>query len=64
MRVISLNEAASRAGFCRRSLDRLIAKGEGPSLIQISDRRKGVFESDLEAWLLSRRKPSPSMAGA
>lgn len=61
MKVISLNEAAYRAGFCRRSLDRQIAKGEGPSLIKISERRRGVLESDFDAWLLSRRKPAPIM---
>ena len=59
MRVVSLNDAAARAGFCRRSLDRLIARGEGPSLIKISDRRLGVLETDLESWLMARRKPAP-----
>ena len=62
MRIISLNEAATRANLCRRSLDRLISVGEGPATIKISDRRKGVLESDFEAWVNSRRQPAPGMS--
>jgi excisionase family DNA binding protein len=69
MRVLSYNEAARRTGIVRRSLERLIAKGEGPAVVHISRRRRGILETDLEAWLLSRRRAAPgeqtrSMGGA
>ncbi len=60
MRVLSYDEAAERAGIVRRSLERLIANGEGPSIIHVSARRRGILEADLENWLLSRRRASPS----
>ena len=59
MQVLSLNEAASRAGIVRRSLERLISRGEGPSVVFISDRRRGIIDRDLERWILSRRRPAP-----
>ncbi len=59
MRVLSYDEAAGRAGFVRRSLERLIACGEGPAIVHISPRRRGILESDLDAWLVSRRRPAP-----
>jgi predicted DNA-binding transcriptional regulator AlpA len=59
MRVLSYDEAASRANIVRRSLERLISRGEGPSIVHISARRRGVLESDLERWLLSRRRSVP-----
>jgi predicted DNA-binding transcriptional regulator AlpA len=59
MHVLSYDEAARRAGIVRRSLERLIAEGEGPAVIHISQRRRGILEADLEAWLLSRRRAAP-----
>ncbi len=59
MRVISISEAANRAGIVRRSLERLLAKGEGPPLVHISERRRGIIESDFESWVISRRHPAP-----
>lgn len=59
MRVLSFNEAADRANVARRSLERLISLGEGPAVIFISSRRRGILECDLEKWLLSRRKAPP-----
>ena len=64
MQVFSLNEAAARAGFARRSLERLIAIGEGPATIQLSPRRVGVLDEDLKRWLLARRRPAPGEAAA
>jgi hypothetical protein len=57
MQVLSLDQAAFRAGVVRRTLERLLAVGEGPPTIQVSKRRVGVAEADLEAWLNSRRRP-------
>lgn len=58
VQVLDYSEAAKRAGIVRRTLERLIKKGEGPAIIQISIRRKGVLESDLEAWLNAKRHDS------
>jgi predicted DNA-binding transcriptional regulator AlpA len=57
--VLSFTEAAKRAGIARRSLERLIANGEGPSVVHISTRRRGILEADYEKWLLSRRRAAP-----
>ena len=57
--VLSLDQAAMRAGIVRRTLERLLAVGEGPPTIQVSKRRVGVAEGDLEAWLNSRRRVPP-----
>jgi hypothetical protein len=62
MRVLSYNEAAERAGIVRRSLQRLIACGDGPAIVHVSIRRRGVIEADLERWLLSRRRAPPGEA--
>jgi predicted DNA-binding transcriptional regulator AlpA len=59
VQVLSYDEAAKKAGLVRRSLERLLARGEGPAIIHISVRRRGVLESDLNEWLLSRRRPPP-----
>jgi predicted DNA-binding transcriptional regulator AlpA len=57
--ILSLKQAAERAGIARRSLERLIANGEGPSVVHITTRRRGVLVTDLDAWLLSRRRVAP-----
>jgi hypothetical protein len=59
MQVLSYNEAAARAGIVRRTLERLISVGEGPATIELSARRRGILDRDLENWLLSRRRPAP-----
>jgi len=59
MKVLSYNECAARAGLTRRTLERLISEGEGPTTLQLSKRRVGILEADLEAWLTSRRRPAP-----
>ena len=64
MRVLPYTEAASRAGSARRSLERLIANGEGPAIVHISPRRRGILETDLEKWLLSRRRAAPGEQSA
>jgi predicted DNA-binding transcriptional regulator AlpA len=59
MQVLSYNEAAAKVGVVRRTLERLIAIGEGPAVINLSVRRRGILDSDLETWLLKRRRPEP-----
>ena len=59
MQVLSYSEAAARAGIVRRTLEQLISLGEGPATIELSKRRRGVLDADLEKWLFSRRRPAP-----
>jgi predicted DNA-binding transcriptional regulator AlpA len=59
MQILSYDEAAKRIGLVRRSLERLISKGEGPAVIHISPRRRGIVEADLERWAMARRRPAP-----
>jgi hypothetical protein len=59
MNVLSRREAARRAQQSLRSLERQIAVGEGPPIIRLSQRRIGIAEEDLEAWLASRRRVPP-----
>jgi predicted DNA-binding transcriptional regulator AlpA len=59
MQILSLDQAAMRAGVVRRTLERVLAVGEGPATIQISKRRVGIAEDDFENWLRSRRRPRP-----
>jgi predicted DNA-binding transcriptional regulator AlpA len=61
MQVLSYDEAAARAGIVRRTLERLISLGEGPAIVEISSRRRGIMESDLERWLNARRRLPPGM---
>lgn len=62
MQVLSFNEAAARAGIVRRTLERLISLGEGPATVELSARRRGILDRDLDAWLLKRRRPAPGDA--
>jgi hypothetical protein len=55
-RVLSYPVAAERANLSKRQLAREISLGRGPAIIEISPRRRGILEGDLEAWLLSRRR--------
>jgi predicted DNA-binding transcriptional regulator AlpA len=59
LQVIDYNASARTAGITRRTLERLIAEGQGPATIQLSSRRVGILRSDLKAWLLKRRRPVP-----
>jgi predicted DNA-binding transcriptional regulator AlpA len=59
MKVLTYNQAAERAGCVRRTLERLISLGEGPAIVEISKRRRGILDSDLDAWILKRRRPAP-----
>jgi hypothetical protein len=61
-RVLSYPVAVERSNLSKRQLEREISLGRGPAIIAISPRRRGILESDLEAWLLSRRRPAGSAA--
>ena len=57
--ILTLDQAAQRASITRRTLERLRAEGEAPPIVQLSKRRVGIAEEDLERWLRSRRRPTP-----
>lgn len=63
-RVLRLQQAADSIGICKRTLQRYIAEGTGPATITLSARAVGILESDLNAWLLSRRRAAPGMSAA
>jgi predicted DNA-binding transcriptional regulator AlpA len=56
-KVNSLAETADRLGIHTRTLQRMLADGTGPAIVQLSDRRVGVLESDLTTWIAARRRP-------
>jgi hypothetical protein len=58
--VYSLSEAAAIVGVARRTIERLVARGEGPAVIDLSPRRRGVLETDLRVWLQRRRRSPPA----
>jgi predicted DNA-binding transcriptional regulator AlpA len=60
--VYSYNQAAAITGLARRTLERLIALGEGPAIIELSPRRRGILESDLQIWIQRRRRSPPGEA--
>jgi hypothetical protein len=58
-------EVARKLKASGRTVDRIIQAGELP-FVQLSPRRIGVLQSDLEAFWLSRRRwrPAPPAAEA
>ncbi len=64
MHILNLNQAADRSGVTRRTLERLISLGEGPTLVRVSVGRVGVLESDLNDWIIAHRHPSPCMSSS
>lgn len=59
MNISTLNQFAARAKISRRHLDRLMSTGEGPPVIELGRRRKGIADDDGDAWLRSRRVVPP-----
>ena len=60
VQILDLKEVAVRLKLSRRTVDRMIKDGKFMPIIQVSPRRVCVDEADLEAWLLSRRRPDGS----
>jgi hypothetical protein len=59
MQVLTFDEAAKRASLTRRSIERLLSIGEGPAVVSLGKRRRGILDCDLENWLLTRRRLPP-----
>jgi len=64
MIVLTFDEAAKRASLTRRSIERLLSIGEGPAIVALGKRRRGILDRDLDAWLESRRVPAPGETAA
>jgi predicted DNA-binding transcriptional regulator AlpA len=60
--VLSLDEVAALSGVARRTIERGIAAGEGPTTVDLSPRRRGVTEPDYRIWIKVRRRPTPGLA--
>ena len=54
VRVVDESTAISLVGLSRDTWDRLRARGEGPPITKISERRIGYRLIHLKAWLDSR----------
>jgi predicted DNA-binding transcriptional regulator AlpA len=59
VQVLDFDKAAERIGLARRSLERLISKGEGPVVIHLGKYRRGIADTDLDDWIRSRRHAPP-----
>ena len=57
--VHSYKEAAAIAGFGLRTLERLIALGEGPDVVELSPRRRGITDPALRVWIKRRTRKTP-----
>jgi hypothetical protein len=58
VRVVDESTAIMLANVSPRTWDRLRARGEGPPITKLSDRRIGYRLVDLKAWLDARRVPA------
>lgn len=56
VRVVNRKTLARLINISERKLDDLIAAGDAPPSIKLSERRRGWRISDIEAWLETRRE--------
>jgi hypothetical protein len=60
--VNSYAQCARRAGVSLATWRRILERGEGPEVVQLSARRCGVRESAFLQWLDSRTRANPEAA--
>jgi predicted DNA-binding transcriptional regulator AlpA len=53
-RVMSFDDWCKLNGFSRSTGQRIIASGQGPQFIQLSEKRKGVTVGENRRWQQSR----------
>lgn len=56
--VVPFQAAARELGLHPATLRRMCAKGDGPRLLRLSERRLGIRRRDLDAWVASREVPA------
>jgi prophage regulatory protein len=52
--LISIKAVADRTGMAKRSVYYAVSEGTFPRPVQISSRRVGWVESEIEAWITAR----------
>lgn len=60
---ISVGAAATYTGLAESTLNKLRMTGSGPRFLKVSARRVVYDTSDLDAWLVSKRRVSTSDNG-
>ena len=55
VKVLRENEVASRVGLSRSTRWRMVRDGLFPAPIELSERARGWLESDIDAWIASRK---------
>lgn len=63
-RVLPVAEVADRCSISIATFKRLVSKGLGPKITELSARRQGVRESHLVQWLDSRVRQQGDGAAA
>jgi hypothetical protein len=53
-----LSAFAKRADITLRTLQREIARGEGPVVTHVTQRRRIILNEDGDNWLRARRRPN------
>ena len=53
-RVLSFKQWCGQCGFGARTGRRILKSGDGPPVIQLSERRIGIRQTDALAWLEAR----------
>jgi predicted DNA-binding transcriptional regulator AlpA len=54
MKVLTRHETAAKLGVNVRTVDRLHTQGEGPRRIQLTSRRCGYTDEEVDAWVANR----------
>ena len=53
-RILTIQEFCALASFSPATFRRLVARGEGPRVTRLSDRRRGIRGKHAKAWLDAR----------
>lgn len=53
-KILRLKQASEKTGLSRSSIYKLLSTGEFPKQIQLSARRVGFIEAELDAWLAAK----------
>lgn len=62
MPIKSKKQFAALHNMSVRHLERLMASGQGPPIVRLGVRKKGIDDEDGEAWIRSRKVVPPGYA--
>ena len=51
MKIIPINEVSKQTGISRRSIYNLLSNGLFPTPVQLTSRRVGWVQSEVDAWI-------------